>query len=46
MSNPNLKDNWTTVGLSLLFILALLCWPLTLVLGAMWLLTKLFGIHL
>lgn len=46
MSNPNLKENWTTLGLSLLVILAVLCWPVTLVIGGIWLLTKLFGIHL
>lgn len=46
MSNSNLKDNWTTLGISLLVILAVVCWPITLVLGAMWLLTKMFGVHL
>lgn len=46
MGNPNLKENWITLGLSLAVILAIVCWPVTLVIGGVWLLTKLFGIHL
>lgn len=44
MSNPNLKDNWVTLGITLGFILALLCWPVTLILLVMWLMFKFFGI--
>lgn len=43
MSNQNLKSNWATLGYSLLFILALICWPVTLGILGVYILTKILG---
>lgn len=46
MRNPNLKQNWISVGLLFLIIFGIVCWPLTLFLLGCWLLFKIFGIRL
>lgn len=41
--NPNLKDNWVTLGYSLLFIIGIVCWPLTLTLLGFYIVSKIVG---
>lgn len=38
----NFKDNWISFGRLLLMILALMLWPVTLIIGVTFLLTKIF----
>lgn len=39
----NFKNNWIVFGYTLLLLLALLCWPVTLVLLGVYIMGKLFG---
>lgn len=41
--NPNLKENWTVLGYSLLFIFGIICWPLTLTLLGLYIVSKVIG---
>lgn len=40
----NFKKNWITMGYTLLFILAVMCWPVTLCLFGTYITLKLFKI--
>ncbi len=37
------KENWTVMGYTLLGILAIIAWPITLVMGIAYIITKLCG---
>lgn len=39
----NFKENWTVMGYTLLVIAAIVCWPVTLVIGAVYIITKICG---
>ena len=39
----NFKKNWITMGYTLLILLALLCWPVTLVLLGVYIMGKICG---
>lgn len=39
-------ERWKSFLILLAIVLAILCWPVTLALITMWILTKLFGVHL
>lgn len=42
--NPNLKENWITLGYSILaIVLVIVCWPIALVLLGLFIVNKLSG---
>lgn len=41
--NNNFKNNWIAMGYTLLILAGIICWPVTLTIGAVYIITKICG---